>query len=1312
MKLLLLLFASTVLTQTLSFAATPSATTLAATSLSGTGATLNGTVNANGSSTAVSFEFGLTTAYGSTATATPTPVTGSSPTAVSAVLTGLTPGTVYHFRASGTSTGGTSTGGDLLFATALPNVAAVFNAATSVPVAAEALTATGAPVNFTLNFAPVTGTELMVVKNTGLSFINGTFSNLAQGQTVTLTYSGANYPFVANYYGGTGNDLVLVWKANRALAWGRNIFGQLGNNSTATNLVPTAVSPTGVLAGKTVISMSGGLGHSLALCSDGTVAAWGDNRSGQLGNSGMITSSFVPVVAVSASGGGRTVIAVAAGDEHSLALYSDGTVTAWGSNTYGQVGNTSPQSPTSALFGKTVIAVAAGAFHNLALCSDGTVAAWGRNSYGELGNNSMTSSTLPVAVNTSGVLAGKTVVGISAGFGHSVARCSDGTVAAWGWNFYGQLGYNSAADSLVPVAVDTSGVLAGKTVLAVAAGSVHTLALCSDGTVARWGHGGGVNSEVFVPVAVDTSGVLSGKTVIAVTAGYGQSLARCSDGTVAAWGANNSGQLGNNSTDSSLLPVAVNTTQLAAGERFMLVAGGSSPSHTLAVVAISQTPIVTTLAATSLSRTGATLNGTVNATARSTAVSFNYGTSMAYGSTLAATPTPVTGSNSVSVSANLLGLSPGTVYHYRVSGTSTGGTSTGGDMVFATAMPDLTAVYNAATNVPMTAEAATATGATVNFMLNFAPTTGTELMVVKTTGLGFINGTFSNLAQGQTVTLSYGGTDYPFVANYYGGTGNDLVLVWKAHRPLTWGWNTNGQLGNNSVIPSAVPTAVNTTGVLSGKTILAVAVGGSHNLALCSDGTVAAWGSNSSGQLGNSSTTNSPVPVAVNLSGVLAGKTVIVVAAGGSHSLVLCSDGTLAAWGYNYSGQLGNNSTTSSTVPVAVNTSGVLAGKTVIAVAGGSSHSLALCSDSTVVAWGENSDGQLGNNSTTGSAVPVAVNTSAVLFGKTVIAVAVGTYHSLALCSDGTLAAWGDNLLRQLGNNSTTDSPVPVAVNTTPLAAGERFIRTASGPSGTHSLALVATPPPSPILTTLAATSISSTGATLNSSVNANGSSTAVSFTYGTTVAYGSTATATPTTVTGNSSTVASATLTGLVPGTLYHFRVNGVSGVGPTSGTDLTFTTPIPQPAVQQAWRQTHFSIPGNTGNAADDADPDHDGLPNLIEWACHLDPTASSQQPFTTQRNGATFEFTYTRSVAAMNAGAVFTVEWSDALSNNLWSSSSVTRADPLRQRHRAASESQRAHRQRRPPLRASESDWTMSASQPASRFISLHLSRERTA
>ena len=775
-------------------------------------------------------------------------------------------------------------------------VNASFASADTIPVTAASYTATGNDVNITLGFAPVAGASLTVVKNTGLGFIQGTFGNLTQGQVVELSHNGRIYPFVADYFGGSGNDLVLWWKDQVAAAWGSNSSGQLGNNSLSNSSVGAPVR-----GGSLPIMISMGYCHSLALCSDGTVAAWGRNNYGQLGNNST-TDSTVPVL-VSQTGvlSARSVTSISAGYYHSLALCSDGTVAAWGYNSSGQLGNNSTTgssdavlvSPTGVLSGKTVVAVAAGGYHSLALCSDGTVAAWGNNSSGQLGNNSTINSKNPVLVSQAGVLSGKTVVAVSAGYSHSLALCSDGTVAAWGGNSFGQLGNGSTTDSRTPDLASQTGILSGKTVVAVAAGYHHSLVLCSDGTVAAWGRnnygqlGNNSTTESTVPVLVSQAGVLSGKTVVAVAAGYYHSLALCSDGAVAAWGYNSSGQLGNNSTTGSTVPVLVSRTGVLSGKTVVAVKAGYH--HSLALCS----------------------DGTLAAWGA------NY-----YGQL---------GNNSATDSTVPIFVSP------------------------------------------------------------------TGILVGKTV-VAVSAGLIHSLALCSDGTVA------------------------------AWGENYYGQLGNNSTTNSTVPVLVSQPGVLSGKTVVAITAGSSHSLALCSDGTVAAWGANPFGQLGNNSTTGSSDAVLVSPTGVLSGKTVVAIAAGYYHSLALCSDGAVAAWGYNSSGQLGNNSTTGSTVPVLVSRTGVLTGKTVVAVSAGGTHSLAPCADGTVAAWGSNASGQLGNNSTTNSTVPVLVSRTGVLSGKMVVAVSAGKYHSLALCSDGTVAAWGDNSSGQLGNYPTTSSSLPVRI--------------------------------------------------------------------------------------------------------------------------------------------------------------------------------------------------------------------------------------------------------------------------------------------
>jgi len=173
---------------------------------------------------------------------------------------------------------------------------------------------------------------------------------------------------------------------------------------------------------------------------------------------------------------------------------------------------------------------------------------------------------------------------------------------------------------------------------------------------------------------------------------------------------------------------------------------------------------------------------------------------------------------------------------------------------------------------------------------------------------------------------------------------------------------------------------VYTGGALAGRTLTQIVAGASSTCALDSTGLAYCWGLDSSGQLGNNNTTQSPVPVAVNTSGVLAGKTLTQLAAGNAHVCAIDSTGAAYCWGSNGGGQLGINSTRS-LVPVAVTTSGVLSGVTLTQIAAGYAHTCAVSSAGAAYCWGANGNGQLGNSSTTSSLVPVAVTTSGVLSG-------------------------------------------------------------------------------------------------------------------------------------------------------------------------------------------------------------------------------------------------------------------------------------------------------------------------------------------
>ncbi|MEX2238958.1 MAG: hypothetical protein WEB00_15645 [Dehalococcoidia bacterium] len=356
--------------------------------------------------------------------------------------------------------------------------------------------------------------------------------------------------------------------AGVARSWGKDVSGQLGNG--APNSSQDAPVPVSLLTN--VVELAGGGGHTLALLSDGTVMSWGDDGSGQLGN-GATTGDQPAPTAVSGLSG---VKAIAAGDNHSLALLNDGTVRAWGNDDDGQLGNgpTTGDQPApvvvSGLGG--VKAIAAGRDHSLAVLNEGTVRSWGNDDSGKLGNGATTGDQ-PAPVVVDGL---SLVNEVAAGAFHSLALVNDGTVRAWGADDVGQLGNgDTTGDQPAPVAV---GGLSG--VKAIAAGDFHSLALRNNGTARSWGSNtfgelgsGEITGDQVAPVPV--SGLSAAQ---AIAAGGLHSLALLNDGTVRAWGSDSFGELGNGATTGNQgAPVMVSglsgVAAISAGE-----------SHSLAIV--------------------------------------------------------------------------------------------------------------------------------------------------------------------------------------------------------------------------------------------------------------------------------------------------------------------------------------------------------------------------------------------------------------------------------------------------------------------------------------------------------------------------------------------------------------------------------------------------------------------------------------------------------------------------------------------------------------------------------------------------------
>lgn len=340
-----------------------------------------------------------------------------------------------------------------------------------------------------------------------------------------------------------GGAFSVVALADGSLrAWGTDAAGQLGTGAGNQSRNVPGAGPTL----SNVVALAAGGAHALALRGDGSVAGWGYNGFGQLGNGNHLTQDSPAESTWNDAGTARPyadAVGLCAGTLHSLVLRGSGEIRAMGTNADGQLGDGSntDRARGVAVGGITnATAVACGGNHSLALLADGTLSAWGANDAGQLGDGTRTARNVPVAV--SGLT---NVVAIAVGTRHSLALRSDGSVWAWGSNVNGKLGDGSSDDRLVPVAtLLTSGIVA------IAAGSENSAAVRNDGALFT----AGINEVGELGIGALTPGFsaswrraqASGVVAVSIARGGGLShlLAQRSDGSVLAWGWNGDGELG------------------------------------------------------------------------------------------------------------------------------------------------------------------------------------------------------------------------------------------------------------------------------------------------------------------------------------------------------------------------------------------------------------------------------------------------------------------------------------------------------------------------------------------------------------------------------------------------------------------------------------------------------------------------------------------------------------------------------------------------------------------------------------------------
>jgi len=278
-------------------------------------------------------------------------------------------------------------------------------------------------------------------------------------------------------------------------------------------------------------------------------------------------------------------------------------------------------------------------------------------------------------------------------------------------------------------------------------------------------------------------------------------------------------------------------------------------------------------------------------------------------------------------------------------------------------------------------------------------------------------------------------------------SGNNTCGIASNNLFYCWGYNSDGQIGDNSTTQRLVPTAVDTSvsSGLNGKTVKSFGVSTFQACAIASDDLLYCWGRNNLGQLGDSTTTQRNVPTAVSTAVALNGKTVLSIMPGYNHICAIASDNLAYCWGFNSSGQIGDNSTTQRLVPTAVSTAVALNGKTVKSMTSGTDHTCVIASDNLAYCWGNNDFGQLGDNTSVSKSVPVAVNTAVALNGKTIKSISAAGKHTCAIASDDKAYCWGLNDYGELGNASNVRSSVPVVVNTAVALAGKTIKSISAG---------------------------------------------------------------------------------------------------------------------------------------------------------------------------------------------------------------------------------------------------------------------------
>ncbi|AZB10810.1 T9SS C-terminal target domain-containing protein [Chryseobacterium sp. G0162] len=817
------------------------------------------------------------------------------------------------------------------------------------------------------------------------------FKNVINIETPT-TPSGCWQELSVGYYFSAGI------KADGTLwTWGSNQYGQLGDGTTIGRTAPMQIGTANNWS-KVVTGDS----FTVALKTDGTLWAWGSNFWGQLGD-GTTIDKLSPIQIGTATN--WKSISAGSSSANMVALKTDGTLWAWGNNQYGQLGDGTTigrNVPTKIGTATNWVTIGSGDVFTFAIKSNGTLWAWGYNANGQLGDGTTTNRNVPTQIGT-----GTNWKTVDGGNTHTAAVKTDGTLWAWGSNYNGKLGDGTTTNRVIPTQIGTAA-----NWLNVSLGSYFTVATRTDGTLWAWGNnffgvlgnGTNVSTDATSPVQVGSS-----SDNVSVSAGFYHVLVKNTDGVMKACGLNGDGQLGdgtniNKNTYTSIScslncapPVQFSTTNITASSATInWTASTPAPNSGYLYLYSTHSPIGGVQGATS-SKT-VDLTNLLPDTTYYWWVASNCGSSQGnwtLGGSFKTLPTTVTNCWKSVAIGNLhsLGIkTDGTLWSwgYNSYGQLGDGTvsnrNTPKQIGTATDWVSITTGENYSlalkSNGTLWAWGKNTNGQIGDGTTN-SKTTPTQIGTA-TDWVGMTAG------DGHTLALKSNGTLWAWGSNSYGqlgdGTtinknipiqvgsatdwrsvesGRGSTLAIKTNGTLwTWGSNFSAELGDGTTNHRSTPMQIGTDTNWS-----SVDGGSSHSLGIKTDGTIWGWGANNSGQLGDGSTIYKFVPtqigVSSNWSSINAGQ--------GGSSVALKTDGTLWVWGSNSSGELGDGTTITQYTPMLM---GNPTNRKVIAI--GMNNIAVIGTDGFLTISGSNQMGQIGDGTYTHKKIftPLACPTS------------------------------------------------------------------------------------------------------------------------------------------------------------------------------------------------------------------------------------------------------------------------------------------------------------------------------------------------